>query len=236
MPFFFFDSTMLLLLPALALAIWAQYRVKTTFRRFSRIMSHRGYTGSQVARFILDHPNIEPSEGVKSLKRVGIESISGELTDHYDPRNRVLRLSRGVFNSNSIAALGVAAHEAGHALQHASGYLPLHFRNNIFPVANLGSWLAFPLFIGGLFIRSPMMMDIAIYIYLGFVVFTLVTLPVEFNASRRAIKILSDGNFLTSDELPHAKAVLNAAALTYVASALMAVMQLVRLLVLRGDD
>ena len=234
MGFGFFDSTIILLLPALALAMWAQYKVKSTFARYSRLPSQRGHTGAQVARYILNQA-AGLSESHKALRHVGVESIGGELTDHYDPKNKVLRLSQGVYNSSSIAALGVAAHEAGHALQHAGGYFPLNFRNSIFPVARFGSWLAFPLFIGGLFVRSPMLMDIAIYIYLAFVVFTLVTLPVEYNASRRAIAILRDGRFLTTDEIPHARTVLNAAAMTYVASALMAIMQLVRLLILRGN-
>jgi Zn-dependent membrane protease YugP len=214
----------ILLLPALALGIYAQARVRSTFNRYSQIASARGLTGAQGARQLLD------SSG---LGDVGIEVKGSRLSDHYDPRSRVLTLSPEVGNSNSLAALGVAAHEAGHAMQHAAGYAPFRFRSALVPVASLGSNLGFILFFIGLFIfRNPVMMNIGIVFYAGAVLFTVVTLPVELNASKRAMTELSNRNILVADELTGAKKVLSAAALTYVAAALMAVLQLVRLVLI----
>ncbi|MDD5382648.1 MAG: zinc metallopeptidase [Candidatus Margulisbacteria bacterium] len=222
----YYDSTFLLLIPALLLAFYAQWKVKSTFEKYSKVSCAKGYSGAQVARHILDENNLQNS---------AVEQIAGQLTDHYDPRVMKLRLSDPVYNSNSVAALGVAAHEAGHAIQDAKGYVPIKLRNGMVPAANLGSTLAFPLFILGIFAGIPQLMDIAIILFSLALAFSVLTLPVEFNASRRAIKVLADGHFLTTEELPKAKAVLNAAALTYVASTTMAVLNLVRLLMLRGQ-
>ena len=160
--------------------------------------------------------------------------MKGDLSDHYDPRDRTLRLSDSTYGSRSIAAIGVAAHEAGHAFQHAQGYTPLSIRSNLVPVANFGSWLGMPLFFIGFFFQSPLLVEVGIVFFSFAVFFGLVTLPVEFNASSRAIRILSEGGYLTQEEIPAARKVLNAAAWTYVASALMAVLSLLRLLILSG--
>jgi Zn-dependent membrane protease YugP len=220
----FFDPTFILIVPALLLALYAQYRVKSTYAKYSEVANSRGYTGAQVARYILDDYR---------LQDITVESTPGELSDHYDPKDRKLRLSQGVYGSNSVAAIGVAAHEAGHAIQDAKSYAPLKLRNGLVPMTNLGTTIAFPLFILGMFAGLPQLMDIGIILFSLAVVFSVVTLPVEFNASARAIRVLADGHFLSERELPMAKAVLNAAALTYVAATAMAVMNLVRLLILR---
>ncbi|MBO8153773.1 zinc metallopeptidase [Thermovirga sp.] len=222
---FFFDPTIILLLPALFLAFWAQMKVKGAYAEYSRVATTRGIRAQEAARMILD------SFG---LRNVAIEPVPGNLTDHYDPRSKTLRLSEGVYNSPSIAAIGIAAHEAGHALQDMDGYAPLRLRNMVVPVANLGSGLAFPLFFIGFLFGSPTMMDIGILFFIGVLVFHLVTLPVEFNASGRAIKVLAGTGMFTQDELHGAKKVLDAAALTYVAATVMAAMQLLRLIMLRG--
>jgi len=222
----FYDPTFLLLIPALLLAFYAQFKVQNTFAKFSKITNSRGYSGAQVAKYILDD---------RRLTDVKIDSIAGELTDNYDPRDKKLHFSQSVYSGNSVASLGIAAHEVGHALQHAAGYTPLKIRNSIVPVSNFGSGLAFPLFFLGIFMGLPFLMDIGIILFSLAVVFTVLTLPVEFNASQRAIKILADGNYLTAKEIPMAKAVLSAAALTYVASATMAVLNLLRLIMLRNQ-
>jgi len=222
--FYFWDWTWFLLIPAIVLGIYAQVRVSSTYNRYAQIPSSRGLTGAQGARQLLD------SEG---LMDVGIEIGGGRLSDHYDPRSRTLTLSPDTANSTSLAALGVAAHEAGHAMQHAAGYVPFKFRGTLVPVANVGSYLGmFLFFIGLFFFRSGPMMSVGIVLFSGAVLFTLVTLPVELNASRRAIQALEDRNILVGDELSGAKKVLNAAALTYVAAALMAILQLLRLIAL----
>jgi Zn-dependent membrane protease YugP len=224
--YFYNDATFFLLIPALLLAFYAQWKVKSTFEKYSKVACTRGYTGSAVARYILDDYR---------LQDIAVEAIAGDLTDHYDPRARKLRLSDPVYNSNSIAALGVAAHEAGHAIQDAKGFAPIKIRNGMVPVANLGSTLAFPLFILGMFASLPVFMDVGIILFSLAVAFSVLTLPVEFNASSRALRVLADGHFLTEKELPGARAVLNAAALTYVAATAMAVLNLVRLLMLRNS-
>jgi Zn-dependent membrane protease YugP len=228
MLFPFLDPTFFLLIPAFILALYAQSKVRGTFNRYSRVRASRGMTGEEVARSLLN---------MRGLGDVPVEKSKGRLSDHYDPRKRVLRLSEGVFDSDSVAALGVAAHETGHALQHADAYGPLALRSNLVPVANIGSWVAFPLFFIGFFVGShtgSVLMDVGIIFFAGAVVLTVVTLPVEFNASSRAMALLREGGYLTEQELPHARAVLNAAAWTYVAAATMAVSQLVRLLILRN--
>ncbi len=222
---FFFDPTFILLIPALILAIWAQTKVHGTFQRYSTVYARRGLRAVDAAKAILDR---------FGLRDVAIERIPGNLTDHYDPKQKVLRLSQSVYDSPSIAAIGVAAHEVGHAVQDASSYAPLKIRNAIVPVASLGSGLAFPLFFIGLLFRSPLLMDVGILFFLGVLVFHLVTLPVEFDASNRALRLLSDSGVLMADEVGAARSVLSAAALTYVAATVMAAAQLMRLLVFRG--
>lgn len=222
----FYDSTFILIIPALLLALYAQYKVKSTYAKYSQVNNLRGYTGSQVARYILDDYR---------LTDIQVEPISGELSDHYDPRSKKLRLSNGIFDGRSVAALGIAAHEAGHAIQDKRAYAPLKIRNGLVPVTNLGTTIAFPLFLLGLFVGIPQLMDIGIILFSLAVVFSIITLPVEFNASKRAIKVLADGHFLNEKELPMAREVLNAAALTYVAATAMAVMNLLRLLALRSQ-
>lgn len=222
---FFSPAELLLLVIGGMITIWAQMKVKSTFAQYNKVRSRSGVTGAQVARDILRSNNVHDVE---------IEETRGTLTDHYDPKAKVLRLSSDIFRSSSVAALGVAAHEAGHALQHHVGYAPLNVRNGIFPVASLGSQLAFPLFIVGFLFRSGMMMDIGIWLFLGAVIFQLITLPMEFNASSRALVQLESGSYLQRDEIGSARKVLSAAALTYVAATAVALMHLVRLLILRG--
>ncbi|AFM22373.1 putative Zn-dependent protease [Acetomicrobium mobile DSM 13181] len=220
----FFDPTFIILIPALLLAIWAQIKVQGTFSQFSRVYSRRGVRAYEAARVLLDR---------FGLSNVPIERIHGSLTDHYDPRSKVLRLSESVYASPSIAAIGVAAHEVGHAIQDAYDYKPLKVRNAIVPAANLGTTLAFPLFFIGLIFRAPVLMNVGILFFVAVIVFHLVTLPVEFDASARALRYLTDTGLLAQDEIGGARAVLNAAALTYVAATVMAVAQLLRLLAFR---
>ncbi len=222
----FYDPTFILLIPAVLLAVYAQWKVKSTYDKFSQVRCSRGYTGAQVARYILDDYR---------LQKIEVVPTGGDLTDNYDPRTGKLNLSQSVYGSSSVAAIGVAAHEAGHAIQDAKSYVPLKLRNGLVPVTNLGTMLAFPLFLLGLVASVPLFMDLGIVLFSLAVVFSIVTLPVEFNASRRAIRVLADGNFLTAQELPMAKAVLDAAALTYVAATAMALLNLARLLILRSQ-
>lgn len=211
---------LVMLLPALLLGFYAQWRVRSTFAQYSRVNAASGTSAERLARRLLD------GAGLSDVK---IEQIKGTLTDHYDPRTRTLRLSNP--ESRSLAALGVAAHEVGHAIQHARAYRPLELRTAIVPVANFGSQLALPLFFLGLFFQMPVLMTAGIIAYSLAVLFTLVTLPVEFNASQRAIGLLQDGGFVTSgQELGAVKRVLSAAALTYVAAAATAILTLLYLL------
>lgn len=223
--FWYWD--LILLVPAIILGIYAQYKVRSSFNHYSRIPSARGLTGAQGARIVLD------SAG---LTDVGIQVGGGTLSDHYDPRTRILSLSPAVGNSTSLAALGVAAHEAGHAIQHARGYAPFRLRSAMVPVANIGSNLGIILVIVGLVFASyggnSLIMNIGIVLYAGAVLFTLVTLPVEFNASRHAMTELQNRSILVADELTGARKVLSAAALTYVAAALSAVLTLLRLILI----
>jgi len=221
----FFDPTFVILIPALLLAVWAQIKVQGTFNQFSRVYSRKGVRAYEAARVLLDR---------FGLSNVPIERISGSLTDHYDPRTKALRLSESVYASPSIAAIGIAAHEVGHAIQDAHAYKPLKMRNAIVPVANLGTGLAFPLFFIGLLFRAPVLMDVGILFFAAVIIFHLVTLPVEFDASARALRNLTNAGLLAQDEIGGAKAVLNAAALTYVAATVMAVAQLFRLLIFRN--
>ena len=222
---FFYDWTMIIVLPALLLALYAQSKVSSTFNRYSKVYARSGLTAAQAADAIMRQNGITD---------VRIERVRGNLTDHYDPRARILRLSDGVYDSTSIAALGVAAHEAGHAVQHAQGYMPLEIRNVFVPVASIGSNAAIPLFILGLLFSWEPLVTVGLVCFSFAVVFSLITLPVEFNASSRAVASLSGYGYLSQEETDGAQKVLNAAALTYVASALTAILQLARLFILSG--
>ncbi len=223
---FFWDPTFLLLIPAMILAMYAQNRVKSTFAAMSKVRARRGLSGADVAA------NILTANGLTTVK---VEPQKGVLTDHYDPRKKAVRLSEPVYSGRSLAALGVAAHEVGHALQDASGYMPLRLRHGLLGPAQLGSTLAWPLAIGGLLFGNPKLLDIGILLFSGVVLFHVVTLPVEMNASKRALIQLAKTGMLAEEEVPGARKVLNAAALTYVAAAAVAAMHLIRLLVLRGS-
>ncbi|MGB4431886.1 MAG: zinc metallopeptidase [Limnochordia bacterium] len=222
----FYDPTLILVLPALLLAMYAQFKVKSTFSRYLQERSQAGLTGAQVAREILN---------ANGLHNVSVERIGGQLTDHYDPRSGTVRLSSHVYDGTSVAAVGVAAHEVGHAVQHARGYVPLGLRTSLFPVASIGSQMAFPLFMLGFLFSVDMLMLVGIWFFIAALGFQLITLPVEFNASKRALAALQSGGYLSKAEVPKAKAVLSAAALTYVAAVAVAASQLIRLLFLRGQ-
>ncbi|MCF0136741.1 MAG: zinc metallopeptidase [Oscillospiraceae bacterium] len=221
-------SYIILVLPAVLFSMWASSRVNSTFEKYSRQYTRRGITGAQAARFVLDR---------NGLTNVRIEHISGNLTDHYDPGSNVIRLSDSVYGSTSTAAIGVACHETGHAIQHAVGYAPVKIRTAIVPVTNIGSKLSIPLIIVGIALSSVGQVFVSIA-YLGCalfgicVVFQLVTLPTEFNASRRALSCIEADSLLVGDELQGAKKTLSAAALTYVAALAVTLMQFLRLLLL----
>ena len=224
-----FDVTMLMLIPALIFAFWAQFKVQSTFQKYSKVRAGNGLTGRQMAAAIMSRNGISD---------VTIEPIAGALTDHYDPRTKKVRLSEPVYNGGSIAAVAVGAHEVGHVIQHAQGYVPLQIRSAIAPVAGFGSMLAFPLFFIGLFFGGANMrwlMDLGILLFSGAVFFQLVTLPVEFDASKRALAQLNETGALMPQEVDGAKKVLDAAALTYVAAAAMSALQLLRLIMLRNS-
>lgn len=220
----------ILVLPAMAFALWAQLRVNTTFTKYSKVATSRGVSGYDAARAILD---------ANGLQSVAIEHTPGNLTDHYDPRNRTLFLSQSVYASRSTAAIGVACHEAGHALQHAKGYAPLKARMAIIPVCNIGSRSAFPLFfIGLLLAASPIggwLMFAGIACFSLATLFQLITLPVEFNASRRALEGMESGGLLYGGEIDDARKVLSAAAMTYVAALATSLLSLLRLIVIANN-
>jgi Zn-dependent membrane protease YugP len=219
----FADWTFVVLIPALLLTFYAQFRVKSAFAKYSRVNAARGIDAESVARLLLDRHR---------LNGVRIERVRGELTDHYDPRTKVLRLSDSVGGCSSIAAIGVAAHEVGHAIQDGTGYSPLRVRNMLVPVANLGSNGAMILFVIGLIMGLGPLMNLGIVFFAGAVLFHIITLPVEFDASSRALKLLSSTGVLSARETDGARSVLNAAALTYVAAALMAIANLLRLVIM----
>lgn len=214
------DSWFLILMFALMVSSYAQIKVSTTFNKYLRVGSRSGYTGYDVAKGLLN------SNGIYDVR---IEPVAGNLTDHYDPMNKVLRLSSNVYSGNSIAAVSVAAHEVGHAIQHDKGYVPLKIRSLIAPVASIGSRFVWFFILIGMFI-SPIMIELGIALYLAIVIFQIVTLPVEFNASRRALVQLETNGYIQSDEVRDSKKVLSAAALTYVAATLVAIAELLRLL------
>ncbi len=218
----------ILLILAIILSLYAQTNVTGTYNKYSKVQNRRGFTGAQVAAQMLQNAGIYD---------VNVERVAGNLTDHYDPRTKTLRLSQGVYDHTSVAALGIAAHETGHAIQHDVGYGPLALRSILVPVANLGSRMAMPLiFIGMLFSSRSgnLMIEMGIIFFAASVAFTLITLPVEFDASARAIDLLVDQSFLDETEVGGAKKVLRAAALTYVAAAIVAVLQLLRLIAIFG--
>lgn len=226
--FYYYDGTYILVLIGVVLSLLASAKVKSTFARYSRVRSYSGMTGREAAEQLL-HKN--------GIYDVQVIHIAGNLTDHYDPRNKTLALSDPVYNSTSVAAIGVAAHECGHAVQHDVGYLPLSIRGALVPVANFGSTLSWPLILIGLFINGQMssvFINLGILLFTAAVLFQIVTLPVEFNASHRAVKALGTTGMLREDEVKDVRRVLTAAALTYVASAAAMILQLLRLLILTG--
>lgn len=228
MPFYYyFDPTMLIVLPAIILAFYAQAKVKSAYAAGDRVRTPYGMTGYDAARRILD---------ANGLHHVSIEQIPGELTDHFDPRANVIRLSAKVYNSNTASAVGVAAHEAGHAVQYAQNYAPIKVRAAIIPVCNFGSMLAMPLFLFGLILVLEPLMWFGIIAYSLTALFQLITLPVEFNASRRAMTILSDSGRFTDDQLRASRRVLSAAALTYVAALASALLSLLRLVLIANRN
>ncbi|MGI6643870.1 MAG: zinc metallopeptidase [Bacillota bacterium] len=222
---FLFDTGYLLfVIPAMVFAMWAQFKVKSTYATYAQVYSRSGRTAAEVAASLL---------GYAGIRDVRIEQVPGALTDHYDPRNRTLRLSGEVYGGRSVAALSIAAHEVGHAVQHAVGYSPLSIRNGLVPVVQFTSNAAWPLFLVGFLAQSGFLMDLGILFFLGAVVFQVITLPVEYNASRRAMDMLLASGYVGPDESVVVGNMLNAAALTYVAATAVAVAQFLRLLLIR---
>lgn len=228
-PGFYFDRTIILLLPAMIIAFWAQSKVSTTYKKYRTVRTMNGYTGEKVARMILD---------AAGLYNVPVLETSGELTDHYDPRSRVIRLSRDIYYGTSIASAGIAAHEVGHAIQHQEAYKPLVLRTSIARAVNFSSQASILIFMIGLLFSIPFLTNLGIVFFTVAVIYQLITLPVEFNASRRALNILENRNILYGNEINGAKNVLSAAAMTYVAAALMSISQLIRLIAIsnRNND
>lgn len=228
---FFWDRTMVLLIPAILLSLYAQFKISSTYKHYSKIRSQSGLTGAQAARALLN------SNGLYDVR---VERVGGQLSDHYDPSARVISLSEDVYQGNSLSSVAVAAHETGHALQHASGYFPMQLRSSFVPVANLGSGAGQILIMVGIFIPSvSWLLELGILAFTFAVLFQIITLPVEYNASHRALTLLQEGNLLGGEELRGARSVLNAAALTYVAAALAAVLTLARFILIargRSDD
>jgi Zn-dependent membrane protease YugP len=214
---------LVLIVPTFLLSLWAQFMVKSTFSKYSHVMCSKRISGQGAAAILMK---------AQSINDVTIEPVGGSLTDHYDPSHKVLRLSQPVYNENSISAVGVAAHEAGHAIQHARSWGPLALRSILVPVANIGSMFGPWIAMAGIFFSMPMLLNVGIFLFAGAVLFYVITLPVEFDASARAIALLRQNKVLTEDELKGVKKVLTAAALTYVASALTAIMSLLRLILI----
>ncbi len=224
MPFMYYGYGFVLI--GFLIALLAQWNVKSTYSKYKKINNSRGITGAMAARQILDQ---------NGLYHVRIESVSGELTDHFDPRTNVVRLSDGVYNSTSVAAVGVAAHEVGHAIQYAQEYAPMRFRAAIIPATQIGSTLSYPLVVLGVIFGALPLVDLGILLFSLVVLFQLVTLPVEFNASRRALNTLESSHILDSNEVAQSGKVLTAAALTYVAALATALLNLLRLIAIRGN-
>lgn len=224
----YFDPTYLLVIIGALLCIFAQMKVSSTFHKYAKVRSRSGLTGAQAAQRILE---------LSGIYDVRVEHIAGELTDHYDPSSKVLRLSDAAYGSTSIAAIGVAAHECGHALQHNKGYAPLKIRTALVPAANIGSKLGIPIILlGVLFGMNQLLIQIGIWVFALAVLFQVVTLPVEFNASGRALSMLGGYGLMENDETRGCRKVLNAAALTYVAAAASSILQLLRLILLFGNN
>lgn len=222
MPFYGYDPTMIFLLPALILALYAEFKVNSNFKKYSAINNKHGYTGADVAKQLLM---------LSGINDVTVQMVNGNLTDNYNPKDKTLNLSQSVYAGTSLSAVGVAAHETGHAIQHQNEYFPLVLRSSVIPLVNFSSKLSIPLiFIGLLF--SGRLLDFGIILFGIVVIFQLMTLPVEFNASKRAVKLLSENNFLDETEIPAVKKVLSAAALTYVAAAVSAIANLIRYIVI----
>lgn len=224
----YFDPTYILVLIGVVLSLAASGMVNSTFNKYAKVRNVKAITGAEAAQQVL------LAAGIHDVR---VERVSGNLTDHYDPRSKVLRLSDTVYGSSSVAAVGVAAHECGHAIQHAKGYAPLKLRSTLVPIANFGSKIAWPLILIGLLFTSEtsnLLINIGIIAFSAAVLFQLVTLPVEFNASNRAIRMIADTGMMQGEEIQSAKKVLNAAALTYVASAATAILQLLRIVLLTG--
>ena len=220
---FYFDWTYLLIIPGLLLGLWAQHKVNSTYQHYSRVPTRLGQPANAVVENLLRK---------NGNYGVGVGRVAGNLTDHYNPSNETLNLSEGVYGSPSVAALGIAAHEAGHAMQKFEGYTPLKLRTAIVPMVNICSTLSTPLFFLGILLTLDPLITIGILLFAASTVFALVTLPVEFNASNRAVRMLTDGGYITHDEEQGVRAVLNAAALTYVASAVTSLMSLLRLVLI----
>ena len=218
---YYFDPTFLILIPAILVGMWAQSKVNRTYDKYSKVHTRNGYTGEEIARMMLNEAG---------LFDVPIEIVNKRLGDHYDPRQRILRLSQDIYSGKTIAAAGIAAHEVGHAIQHKESYSPLTFRNSIFPVVNISSSLSWVILFAGLIFSIQPLVYFGIGLFSIVVLFQLVTLPVEFNASTRALRVLNGRNILYEDEAKGAAKVLDAAAMTYVAATLMAISQLVRLI------
>ena len=228
--YYYFDPTYIVLIPAVIFAFYAQMKVNSAYSRYSRVRNRRGITGAQAARMILD---------ANGLSDVRIEITKGRLSDHYDPKKRVMRLSPEVYGNPSIASVSIAAHESGHAVQHGESYMPLKIRNAIVPVVNIASYMAWPLLIIGLLMgqgTGTLIFDIGVLFFLGVIVFHAITLPVELNASKRAIAQLSSLGIVYPEETAGSKKVLSAAALTYVAALATAILNLVRILMLSRDE
>lgn len=223
---YYFDPTYVLVIIGFIFAMMASTGVQNAFKKYSKVKSYRNYTGADAARKILD------GNGLYDVK---IEHISGDLNDHYDPKANVIRLSDATYSDTSVAAIGVAAHEAGHAVQHAVGYAPIRVRNAIVPAVNICSTISMPLFIIGLIFSISALTSLGILLFSGALIFQVVTLPVEFNASRRALTILNQSAMLEEDELLGAKKVLRAAAMTYVAAVISTALQLLRLVLLSNS-
>lgn len=224
--FWFYDSTYILIILAAIISMIASAKVKSTYAKYSKVLSARGITADQVAQQILNGAG---------LPQIGVMQVAGDLTDHYNPNLQVLGLSQTVYGSNSVAAIGVAAHECGHAIQDAENYAPIRIRNSIVPVVNFGSKLSWPLLLLGLLMSFDPLVLAGIWMFVLVVAFQLITLPVEFNASRRAMRILEERGILGSEELKGARKVLSAAAMTYVAAAVGSILQLARLLLIRNS-
>lgn len=227
MPFLFFDYSFLILIPALIFGAYAQYKVKSTFTKYSNVNNSRGVTAAEVARRILDD---------NGLQHVAIAHISGDLTDNFNPKTNVVSLSDSVYSSTSVASIGVAAHECGHAIQHAQGYLPVKIRTALVPVTNFGSSAGMIILLVGLLFASYNLAMLGILLYSLMAVFQLVTLPVEYNASNRALKTLENDGILYDDEVPAARKVLSAAALTYVAALVSTVATILRYLIIVSNS